>query len=131
MKLDKKTLIPFSIFWIIDSVLLYLAAVLFPQYFTIGNWRFSPVMAVIFSGLIWTGLVWFSEPLFRKAGKKLEKDYQMAIFYFIANFAALWVTARLAPFFGFGTTRFIWILGLAFVANLIQFAAWKIVKSLV
>lgn len=83
-------------------------------------------MAVIISGLIWTVIVWLSQPLVKKFGNKLKAEYQTAGLYFIVNFVALWITARLAPFAGFGTTRFVWIAILAFIANLIQFAAWKL-----
>lgn len=128
VKLDKKSLVPFTIFWVINAILLYLAGTFFPQYFTLGNWRFGPVMAAVVSGLVWTVIVWFAVPLVGKFRKKLKGDYQMAVFYFVVNFVALWVTARFAPYAGFGTVRFVWLLVLAFVANIIQFAAWKLGK---
>lgn len=85
--------------------------------------------ATIASGAIWTALVFFAEPAVGLFKFKVKGTGQMLVFYFAANFVALWITARLAPYLGFGTTRFVWLAGLAIVADFVQFGIWKALSS--
>jgi uncharacterized membrane protein YvlD (DUF360 family) len=121
----KKQITPFIIFWVIDSILLYLAAWLLPQYFVLGNKTMSTLWAALASGLLWTFLEWMSTPIVKMAFKKLGDGTIMFGFYFIANFVALWITARMAGFFGFGTTSFVWLALLALIADTMQHFTWK------
>ena|SRR3989304_1956021 len=125
----KKDLIPFIAFWIADLVLLYLAVLFMPQYFTLGTYRLSTTTALIIASLVWTIIVWLVNPVLKRLKVEIKGTLQMAVFFWLANFAALWITARLAPYTGFGVSRFTWILGLALIANLVQFGIWKISKS--
>lgn len=124
----KKYIPHFLIFWAVNSFLLYFATMNFPWCFVLGNWRFSAVGATIASGAIWTTLVFFAEPALSLFKFKVKGIGQMLVFYFLANFVALWITARLAPYFGFGTTRFVWLAGLAVIADFVQFGIWKALK---
>ena len=125
----KKYIPHFLIFWAVNSFLLYFATMNFRLYFVLGNWRFSPVGATIASGAIWTVLVFFAEPALSLFKFKVKGVGQMLVFYFVANFVALWITARLAPYLGFGTTKFVWLMGLALVADFVQFGIWKALKK--
>lgn len=87
----------------------------------------SAVWATLASGLVWTFLTWIVDPLFGTI-LKFKGRLLMFGFYFLVNFAALWITARLAPVFGFGTTRFVWLVILAFVADIFQYIVWKLGK---
>ncbi len=118
----------FLLFWVANSILLYLAFMVFPQYFMLGTFRMSAIAATIVAGGVWTLLVMLVDPLVKRFKLKINGVPQMTVLYWLANFVALWITARLAPFTGFGVSRFVWILALAFVANLVQFALWKVGK---
>lgn len=85
------------------------------------------VTASVVSGLIWTGLVFLISPAVKKV-IKLDGTTKMMFVYWLSNFVALWITARLAPYFGFGTSKFTWIAGLALVADLVQYVVWKAAK---
>ncbi len=124
----KKYLPLFVSFWVANSTLLYLAFAMFPQYFMLGTYRMSAIAAAIAAGGVWTLLIMLVDPLVKRFKLKVNGVSQMTVFYWLANFIALWITARLAPYLGFGVSRFVWILGLAFVANLVQFTLWKIGK---
>ena len=125
--MDKKIL-PFIVFWLVDTILLYLFYLLFPAFFVLGNTNLSPIMGAILSGIIWTAIVWISEPLLSLFNLKLKGSLQQMSFYLLVNFVALWFTARLASTFGFGVYNFIWVLLLSFVANYCQYIAWKYLK---
>ena len=122
----KKHLIPFSFFWVVNSVLLYLAAMFYPMYFVLGTYRLSTFWAALVGGFVWTLLTCAAHPLLKKVNLKLNGRVIMFGFYFLANFIALWVTARLAPYTGFGATSYVWLAGLAIVADVVQYAVWKV-----
>lgn len=85
----------------------------------------SAIWAALASGLVWTFLEWISTPIVRMVFK-LKDGLIMFGFYFIANFIALWITARMAPVFGFGVVSFMWIAFLAVIADVFQFIIWKV-----
>jgi uncharacterized membrane protein YvlD (DUF360 family) len=122
-----KKIYAFIAYWILDSILLYLATLIYPAAYTLGNFRFTFFWAAIVAGFIWTVLVWFSEPL---AGifKVKPKGNMVLVFYLMANFVALWLTARIAPYSGFGVASFVWAFVLALVANFAQYLVMKVVK---
>ncbi len=121
----KKYLVPFIVLWIIDSVLIYLSRLIYPHYFVLGGMYMSAWGAIITAGFTWTLLVWLIKP-FVYLFAKLKGRLLMFGFYFLANFVALWLTARLSPITGFGVTRFTWLVILAIVADIIQYIVWKV-----
>jgi uncharacterized membrane protein YvlD (DUF360 family) len=77
------------------------------------------------AGFTWTLIVWLLKPLIFLF-TKLKGAFGMFCFYLVLNFVALWITARLGPVVGFGTTRFIWLIPVAIFADLIQYLVWKV-----
>lgn len=96
-----------------------------PYYFVLGNKTMSMIWAAVASGLVWTFLEWISTPIVKMV-MKLQDGAIMFGFYFVANFVALWITARLAPVFGFGVTSFVWLVLLALIADTLQFIIWRL-----
>ena len=121
----KKYLLPFFIFWLVDSVILYLAALVMPAYLVLGSKTVSVWGAIFVAGFTWTLIVWLLKPLVFLF-KKLKGALAMFIFYLVLNFIALWLTARLGPIVGFGTTRFIWLIPVAIAADVLQYLVWKV-----
>ncbi len=122
--MKKSVLWAFVTFWILDSLLLYFAKVLYPAYFVLGTRSMSLWVAVFVAGFIWTLFVWLGA----KFVKKLTKVKGRAVmfgFYFVVNFVALWLTARIAPISGFGVARFVWVAYLALIADVFQYLLWK------
>ena len=117
----------FISFWVLDSLLLYLATVVYPAAYTLGTYRLSTLWAAIVAGFIWTALVWFSEPIVAMVKIKVSDKMKM-FFYLFANFVALWLVARIAPYSGFGVASFVWVFLLALVANFAQYLIMKIIK---
>ncbi|MBI4153633.1 phage holin family protein [Candidatus Woesebacteria bacterium] len=117
----------FLAFWVLDSLLLYLASLVYPAAYTLGTFRLSTLGAGVVAGFIWTVLIWFSEPLVSIIKLKVSDKMKMA-FYLLANFVSLWLVARIAPYSGFGVASFVWAFVLALVANLAQYLVMKLVK---
>lgn len=126
-----KKFVPFVICWVVNSAILYLAARYFPMYFVLGTFRMGVILSAAAAGFFWTLLTWLAKPLANRVGLKPNGRVIMFGFYFLADFVALWITSRLAPYFGFGVTSFVWLVGLAIAADVIQYAAWKLTKFLV
>ncbi|HJY98997.1 MAG TPA: hypothetical protein VJ227_04760 [Patescibacteria group bacterium] len=120
----KKLLWPFVTFWVLDSILLYVGSLLYPFYFVLGNKNLSVIWAAVVAGLVWTFLVWASDPIIGDKFKTKSKLIKFG-FYFLANFFGLWITARFASTFGFGATSFVWLVFLALLANIFQYGLWK------
>jgi hypothetical protein len=99
-----------------NSILLYFANLFFPQEFVLGTHRISFLGAIIIAGLIWTIIV-------RRLNLTINTKSKLNtyILTWIYNFVALWITARIAPYSGFGAISFVWLIGLSLVASLVQF----------
>ena len=80
----------FISFWLLDSLLLYLATVVYPAAYTLGTFRLSVFWAAVVAGFIWTVLVWFSKPIATIVKLKVP-DKMKTFFYLLANFVALWL----------------------------------------
>ena len=123
-----KKFLPFIFFWALNTILLFLANSLSAANFVLGNARFSPIWAALVAGLVWTVLVWIAQPLVKKVGVDPKGAIGMLVFGWVSNFAAIWLTARMAPLTGLGISSFVWAILLALVADLAQFLLWKVGK---
>lgn len=123
-----KKLLPFILFWIVNSLFIYLAAVIYPSRFVLGNFRFSMLTATIWAGLWINVLGWVAMWLFGKLKINLTGMAQMFFGYWAVNAAAVWITARLATLTGLGIFSFWWAIGLGLVLNIVQYAVWKLGK---
>ena len=81
----KKYLLPFILFWLIDSIVLYLAVILMPLYFVLGSSTVSIYSAAFVAGFTWTLLVWLFKPLIFLF-TKLKGALAMFVFYLILNY---------------------------------------------
>lgn len=120
---------PFLAFWIVNSLLLWLAALVYPAYYVLGNARLGSYLAAVVAGLVWTAVIWKAMALTQKLGIKDKEMLKQALFYLAVNFVTLWVVARFSALFGFGVSSYIWVLALAFVANLVQWGAWALTSK--
>lgn len=114
----------FSIFWLINIALLYGSYMFLPVHFALGNNLFTPFMAAVFTAFIWNIVLWNIEPMFTDLELEFKSPLSMMLSYLAVNFATLWLLARMAFTTGFGVSSFVYIFGLAFIANLLQYQAW-------
>ncbi len=105
--------------------MLYLAAMLLPTHFTLGNNLFTALQSALFVGFLWDTILWKGESWFADLEMQSKSPMVMMLQYLAVNFAALWVFARLAVITGFGASSFVYVFGLAFVANFVQYQIWQ------
>lgn len=118
----------FLIVWLLNAVTLYFVFILFPGSIVLGNFRYEALLSAVVAGLIWTGIVWVIRPILSHMGLSMKKESEKTIFYTVANFIAIWITARLAPVSGLGISSFGWAIFLALVGEAIQLAVWNLAK---
>ena len=120
---------PFLAFWIVDSLLLWLASMFYPTYYVLGNANLTNILAAVVAGLVWTAIVWKSMMFTTKLGIKKNDILKNTAFYLVVNFVALWIVARFSALFGFGVTSYVWVFALAFISNLVQWGAWSLTSK--
>lgn len=119
----------FTLYWVTNTLMLFLAAMLLPTHFTLGNNLFSALQAALFVGFVWDAVLWKGESWFADLEMQSKNPMVMMVQYLAVNFATLWVLARLAVVTGFGVSSFVYIFGLAFVANFVQYQIWQMAGS--
>ena len=107
--------------WMIDGLLFYLAAMLLPTYFAIGNSLFTPFQASLFSGFVLTAAVWKIEPVAKYMELDLKPKANMVFAYFVVNVAAVWIIARFSMLTGVGIASYFYVIGFATVAYATQY----------
>lgn len=115
----------FLILWLVNVVLLYAATILFPENYTLGNSIFSDWQAAVFSGFVWNYAIWNLVPMLKEYDLKFEGKNALMLVYLAANFVTLWLIARFSFMTGYGIGSWMYVLGLAVVANFVQFFAWQ------
>jgi len=119
----------FLVYWLINSLLLYLANMLMPRSVAIGNSIFFKYQAIVFSGFVWSLIIWFT-PVFAKELEIAMKDKTtMMLTYLAVNFATLWFIARFSFFTGVGLANYWIVLIIAVAANFVQYMTWKYVEE--
>ena len=122
-------LLVFTLLLIANSILLYIASLIFPGNFVLGNQYFSSTIATFVGGLLWTLLLWLAILVGEEYKLKNKGDAVVKVYYLAANFAILWLIARIPFISGFGVTSFVWVLILALIATLVQWGVWKAHKN--
>lgn len=121
---------PFIALWVINALVLFLASLVLPANYVLGNQNLSPVSATIVSGLLVTALAWTAKPLADAANFKIAGETNKFLFYWGANSVAVWIAARLAFISGFGISRFYWAIALGLALNMLQWATWRALSAL-
>lgn len=119
----------FLALWGVNVALLYLAMLLLPTGYALGNNIFTPVQAAVFVAFVWNYVLWNAESEIKRMEIKLANPAAMMGLYLALNFATLWVLARFAVLTGFGISSWMHVLGLAFVGNFVQYGVWKMTQK--
>lgn len=115
----------FLVFWLINSALIYLANLFMPRSVAIGNSIFVKYQSVVFSGFVWSFIVWYTEVIMKDLEVSMKETTPMMFTYLAVNFATVWFMARFSFITGIGIANFWVVLLIAVAANLIQYAAWQ------
>ncbi len=117
-------------FWIVNSLLVYLATRLMPANYVLGNVRHSVLSGAIVAGFVWTALVWIFKKALKNFKARMAQNQGRILFYIAVNFVVVWVVARFAPYTGFGLTSFVWAFVLGLAGSIVHFGIWKLAKRI-
>ncbi|OGM63493.1 hypothetical protein A3A52_05115 [Candidatus Woesebacteria bacterium RIFCSPLOWO2_01_FULL_39_14] len=112
-------------FWLINSAILYLANLFLPNAVSIGNSIFAPYQAIVFSGFIWNLVLWHTEAFLKDLEYPYKENVPMMLAYLVMNFATVWLIARFAFITGVGIASYLYVAGIAVIANFVQYKAWQ------
>jgi len=115
----------FLVFWIINSLTLYLSNIFFPNALAIGNSILVPYQSIVLSGFIWSAVLWYTEVVLKDMEIPTKSNSSMMLAYFAVNFSTVWLMARFSFITGLGVANFLYVAGIALVANLVQYFAWQ------
>ena len=115
----------FLVFWVVNSAILYLANMFLPNSIKVGNSIFTPYQAIVFSGFIWSFILWYTELVLKDMEVPTKETMTMMLSYLAVNFATVWFIARFAFITGIGVASFLYVGGIAIVANFIQYLTWQ------
>lgn len=128
--MDKKLMVRFVSYWIVNVVILALVNTLFPGSFELGNAGLSIPAAGIFSGLLLTVLLAVARGLARSRNFLVKGRIFMFIYYWGAASFAIWLIARVASVSGFGIASFKWAIGLGFAVSLVHWTVRQALKGM-
>ena len=116
----------FLLYWLLNSLTLYLLGLIFPSEVVLGNFRLLPLEASIYAGFWLTFFIWtmWEYVLVRKV--KVESFNLRIIFFFFVNSLGIWIISQYGKYTGLGLTSFWWVLVLGGVTDLLQGVAWNL-----
>lgn len=119
----------YLLYWILNSLVIYLISGLFPESVVLGNFKFNPVESAIYAGFWVTVIFWAMWDFIHVRGVVLSRTAGSLWVFFVMNFVSVWLVSRFSHIAGFGISSFVWALLIAFIANLVQRAIWRIVTA--
>jgi len=117
----------YLLYWILNTLVLYLFFRIFPSWVVLGNFRLLPVEAAVYAGFWLTFFVWTMWDFIFIRGVKLEPESLAFSYFFFVNALGVWLVSRFAHLTGLGIANFGWAFLVGAVADLIQRFAWRAV----
>jgi uncharacterized membrane protein YvlD (DUF360 family) len=124
-----KKYMPFIAVWFVNSLVLYVAFLVFPKNIVFGNYFLTDYLAAIWTGLLLTSLCKLSKKLRVKSKLKIKGRNSMFLYYWVINAVIIWVLARIPDLTGFGIASYYWVIALALVLNFSQWGTRQVLKS--
>ena len=119
----------YLVYWLLSSIIVYLAFVVFPDNVVLGNARLGPIDSAIYSGFWITFFVWSMWDFILARGARTDEPVTAVLFFWVVNSIGIWLVARMAHFTGLGLASFFWALILGAVIDILQRLSWKLVTS--
>jgi len=117
----------YIIYWLVNSVVLYVFGLVFPVNVVLGNWRFSPVESAIYSGFWVTFLIWSFWDFAVAKKAKFDTGEITFGYFFLVNAFSFWLVSKFSEYAGFGITGYVWTFGIGLVAYVVQRGARRLV----
>ena len=117
----------YFLYWLINSLVLYLFHLGIPSNIVLGNYRFGPFESTIYAGFWVTFFIWVLWDF--AIAKNLKFDSKLVKFgyFWLVNAFSFWLVARFSHIAGFGITNFYWVFAIGLVTFLLQSLVWRLV----
>lgn len=113
----------FALMFVVNSVVLYVANMFFPEFIVLGTATLSPYWAIFHSmgtlALVNTLALPFAHEIAKWKGRDLTTQEWM-LKYFLLNALAFWVITRFSEQFGVGVSAWYVVVALAVVLDVVQ-----------
>ncbi len=120
----------FLILWVLNSLIIFLSDIIFSVNVTIGNSIFADYQAIVFSGFLWTTVIWLVLPAAKDLEVSLSNKNILMLIYLAVNFCSVWFLARYSFITGIGIANYWYVLSIAVFANLLQYLTWEKLNKL-
>lgn len=127
--MNQKQIIQFLGFWLVNTLIIILASLIFTDNIVLGNDKVSMWQAAMISAFILAAASLGVGPLVKTSGFKIKNENAWAGIFFALNTIVLWVLKRFALLLGLGIAGVFWVLILAALITLGYWGTDKIVAS--
>jgi len=110
----------YFIYWLINASVLYVFGQLFGNDVVLGNWKFSILESVVYSGFWVTFFIWCFWDFAIAKGLKFNSFMVTFGYFFLVNIFSFWLVSRFPYYAGFGVTGFFWVTLISFCAYFLQ-----------
>lgn len=117
----------FFSYWVVNALVLWGFNSFFGGDVVLGNWRFSILESVIYSGFWVTFLIWSFWDFALAKGMKFDNAPTTFGYFFLVNAFSFWLVSRFSEYAGFGITGWAWVFAIGVVAHLVQRLLRKVV----
>jgi hypothetical protein len=117
----------YFVYWLFDSIIIYVFGLVFPTSVVLGNWRFGPIEAAIYAGFWVTFFVWLLWDFALSKGVKFDMGIVTLGYFWSANIFAFWTVSRFSQYAGLGISGYYWAFIIGLAAYFVQRLAWRIV----
>lgn len=134
--MDQRKVVGFLAYWVVNSVVLLVAAAIFRGNVVLGNKDISAPLAAVLAALIIVVLLYLVEPLVAKSdikqslrALKLKDEHSMGLIYFAANVVVVWVIKWFASILGLGISSIVYVILVGILLTGGQWAVFKLVPT--
>lgn len=134
--MNQKKVVGFLAYWVANSVVLLVAALIFKGNVVLGNKDISGPAAAVLCGLIISVLTLLVEPLVAKSrikesfkSLKIKDENLNGLAYLIANIALVWVLKWFASVLGLGISSVFYAILVGVILTVGQWAVYKFVPN--
>ena len=116
-------------YWLVNALVFYFSAKIFPKSIVLGTWKFSSMEAAIYSSFWLTVLIWTTwDFVFSKVRKVSFNGNLLSMFYFwLMNGLSVWLIARFSQYTGLGINNWPWAGILGGIAYIFQRFTWGLI----
>lgn len=117
----------YFLYWVVNFVVFYLSSYFLEGSVVLGNWKFTPIEAAIYSSFWLVFFIWIVWDFLIARRVILKENFYVWIYFWAVNAVGVWLISKMAYFLGLGITKWYFAVIIAFFANMLQRLVFRIV----